>query len=148
MLLGRWVDALDGDKKLIGELTGEKYEDISPLLLEWLNIDDSPFGYYNHCWYVLSPYDTFLYINEFVTDDCFKRFACVLKETLADLDSNAADLLNPNSFVYSVGKRQYSGQTRDGQCLTLILRALLDNKRQGQWQVDAIVKEIFESVQA
>lgn len=145
MLLGRWVDTLDGDKKLIGELTGEKYEDISPLLLEWLNIDDGPFGYYNHCWYVLSPYDTFLYINEFVTDDCFKRFACVLKETLADLDSNATDLLNPNSFVYSVGKRQYSGQTRDGLCLTLILRALLDNKRQGQGQVDVIVKDIFET---
>lgn len=145
MLLGRWVDTLDGDKKLIGELTGEKYEDLSPLLLEWLKIEDSPFGYNDHYWYVLSPYDTFLYINEFVTDDCFKRFACVLKKSLADLDPNAADLLNPNSFIYSVGKRLYSGQTRSGLCLTLILRALLDKERHGQDQVDVIVKDIFES---
>lgn len=144
MLLGRWVDTLDGDKELISRLSGEKYEKITPILLEWLNMDDSPFGYYNHCWYVLSPYDTFLYIKEFITDDCFKKFKDVLKESLEDLDSNATDLLDSNKYYYEVGKRKFSGQTRDGLCLTLILRALLDKDRQGQERVDAIVKDIFE----
>lgn len=145
MLLGRWVDIVDGDKELISELTGEKYDQLSPILLEWLNMDDSPFGYYNHGWYVKSPYDTFLYIKEYISDDCFKIFACILKKALADLDSNAQELLNPDNYIYDVGKRKYSGQIRDGLCLTLILRALLDKERQGQEQVDAIVKDIFES---
>ena len=145
MLLGRWVDNWDGDKEVISELSGIDYEELSSLLLEWLQIDDSPFGYYNHCWYVLSPYDTYLYIKEYITDEYFKRFFNVLKKSLADLDPNAADIMDPNQYVYEVGKRHYSGQVRDGLCLTLILRALLDKDRQGQEQVDVYVKEIFES---
>lgn len=145
MLIGRWVDIVDGDKELISELTGEKYDQLSPILLEWLNMDDSPFGYYNHGWYVKSPYDAFLYIKEYVSDDCYKIYVCILKKALADLDSNAPELLNPDNYIYDVGKRKYSGQIRDGLCLTLILSALLDKERQGQEHVDAIVKDIFES---
>lgn len=47
MLLGRWGDNCDGDKEVISELSGIDYEELSPLLLEWLHIDDSPFGWYN-----------------------------------------------------------------------------------------------------
>ena len=145
MLLGRWVDNWDGDKEVISELSGIDYEELSPLLLEWLHIDNSPFGCYNHCWYVLSPYDTYLYIMEYITDDYFKRFFNVLKKSLADLDPNAEDIMDSNQYVSEVGKRHYSGQVRDGLCLTLILRALLDKDRQGQEQVDVYVKEIFDS---
>ena len=145
MLLGRWVDTYDGDKELIKELTGVEYRVLAPILTEWLKIDDSPFGYYNHCWYVISPYDTFLHIKDYVTDECYQSFTSVLNKTLADLDSNATDILDHNKYIYQFGERKYSGQARDGLCLSLILRALLDKERHGQKQVDVIVKEIFKN---
>lgn len=68
-----------------------------------------------------------------------------MKKSLVDLDPNAEDIMNPDQYVYEFGKRYYSEQVRDGLCLTLILRALLDKDRQGQEQVDVYVKEILES---
>lgn len=143
MLLGRWNDDFEGDKYLLEQISRMSYTELSSILRAWLNIENSPFQRINNIWYVVSPYDTFLYIKEYITDSQIGLFSDVLKKALADIDPNALDKINPNLAIYTFGKRKYSGPLRDGLCMSLILFALL--KENGQIQADKVVKDVFDN---
>lgn len=142
ILLGRWSEHSEGDKALLEDFSGLKCDELDSLLNTWVNIDSSPFQKINHAWYVVSPYDAYLHIKQYITQPIVKRFETALKKALGDLDPNAKDKLNPDMALYTMGQRKYSGHLRDGLCLCLILMAL-DNG-DGQRRVDALVKEIME----
>ncbi len=142
ILLGRWSDYSEGDKVLLEEFSGLKGDELDSLLHIWVNIDSSPFQRINHAWYVVSPYDAFLHIKQYITQPIVERFEAALKKALNDLDPNAKDKLNPDMAIYTLGQRKYSGHLRDGLCLSLILMAL--NSGDGQRRVDDLVKDILE----
>ena len=143
LLLGRWNEEVEGDQALLEEIMGMKWDDASLILNQWLNYDSSPFQRINHACYVVSPYDAFLHVKDYITKSVLDRFVCVLKQSLDDLDPNAPDKLNPAMAVYTLGKRKYSGHLRDGLCLSLILVAL--DSKGGQMLADTVVKQILEN---
>lgn len=142
ILLGRWSEYSEGDKALLEEFSSLKSDELESLLNTWVNIDSSPFQKINHAWYVVSPYDAYLHVKQYITQPIVKRFETALKKAISDLDPNAMDKLNPDMALYTLGQRKYSGHLRDGLCLSLILMALENGD--GQRRVDALVKEILE----
>ena len=142
ILLGRWSEYSEWDKALLEEFSGLNGDELESLMNIWINIDSSPFQKINHAWYVVSPYDAYLHIKQYITKPIVKRFDTALKKALYDLDPNAKDKLNPDVALYTLGQRKYSGHLRDGLCLSLILMAL--ESGDGQRRVDALVKEILE----
>lgn len=142
LLLGRWNESNKEEQRLISELCDASYGEVSMMVQRWLFIDSSPLCRKDNCWYVVSPYDTFLYIKSYITEGVFAKFAKVIKEVLFDLDSNAMNHLNPELPLYTLGKRKFSGLIREGLCHSLILMAILCDDRQEQ--VDEIVRDILK----
>lgn len=143
ILLGRWNEKWEGDKKLLEEISGLKGEDLGQILQVWANLDNSPFQRINNVWCVTSPYDAFLYVQNYLTEQLLDRFETVLKKALQDLDPNALDKMNPDLALYTLGERVYTGQLREGMCLNLILIAL--QSKDGQLRVDKFVKDILDA---
>lgn len=143
IMMGRWNEDCQGDKDMMKLLSGKYYEEYSPLLQKWLLLDNSPFGRIKNSWHLVSPLDTFLDVKNYITDSLFDKITETLKTVMADIDPNAMQRVDPNSFAYTLGERKYSGQIRNGLCLTLILMALY---RDGtQEKVDRAVKDILKS---
>ena len=142
LLVGRWNESYKEEQRLISELCDESYGEVSTMVQRWLFIDSTPLCRKDNCWYVVSPYDTFLYIRSYITEGVFARFAKVIKEALFDLDPNAMNHLNPELPLYTLGKRKFSGLIREGLCHSLILMAILCDDRQEQ--VDEIVRGILK----
>ncbi len=142
LLVERWNEACKEEQRLISELCDANYGEVSMMVQRWLFIDSSPLCCKDNCRYVISPYDTFLYIRSYITEDIFARFAKVIKETLFDLDTNAMNHLNPEMPIYTLGKRKFTGLIREGLCHSLILMAILCDDRQEQ--VDEIVRGILK----
>lgn len=143
LLLGRWNEGWEGDWILLEELTGLKREETEQMLQQWQAIDNSPIQKVNKVWYITSPYETFLYIQDYISSQLLDRFETVLRKALTDLDPNAVDKVNPNTAVYTIGERIYSNLARKGMCLNLILIAL--QAKDGQSRVDLFVKNVLES---
>lgn len=143
ILLGRWNESCEGDIKLLEEICGVKGEELEQLLQVWINLDNSPFQRVNNVWCVTSPYDAFQFVQNYLTAQLLDRFETVLKKALQDLDPNALEKMNPEMALYTLGKREYTGQLREGMCLNIILIALL--LKGGQPRVDKFVKEVLES---
>lgn len=143
IMMGRWNEDCQGDKEIMKSLTGKDYEDYSPLLQKWLLLDNSPFGRIKNSWHLVSPLDTFLDVKNYITDSIFDRIKQALNTVMADIDPNAMQRTDPNSFTYTLGDRKYSGQIRNGLCLTLILLALYGDGMQEK--VDRAVTDILKS---
>lgn len=142
LLLGRWNDAYEGDRVLLESITGLSKDELTQLLQVWANLDSSPFQHINNVWYVVSPYDAFLYVKGYITDLLLEKYQEVLKKVLSDIDPNALNKLNPDIAIYTLGERTYSGLIKEGLCLNLILIAL--QIQGGQSRVDSLVKGILE----
>lgn len=142
LLVGRWNESYKEEQRLISELCDADYGEVSMMVQRWLFIDSSPLYHKDNCWYVVSPYDMFLYIRSYITEGVFARFARVIKEALFDLDPNAMNHLNPELPIYTLGKRKFTGLIREGLCHSLILMAILCDARQEQ--VDEIVRGILK----
>lgn len=142
LIVGRWNESYKEEQRLISELCDANYGEVSKMVQRWLFIDSSPLCRKDNCWYVVSPYDTFLYIRSYITEGVFVRFAKVIKEVLFDLDPNAMNHLNPELPIYTLGKRKFTGLIREGLCHSLILMAILCDDRQEQ--VDEIVRGILK----
>lgn len=142
LLVGRWNESNKEEQRLISELCDASYGEVSMMVQRWLFIDSSPLCRKDNCWYVVSPYDTFLYIKSYITEGVFAKFTKVIKEALFDLDPNAMNHLNPELPQYTLGKRKFSGLIREGLCHSLILMAILCDDRQEQ--VDEIVRDILK----
>jgi len=142
LLVGRWNESNKEEQRLISELCDADYGEVSMIVQRWLYIDSSPLCCKDNCRYVVSPYDTFLYIRNYITEGVFARFVKVLKEALSDLDPNAMNHLNSELPMYILGKRKFSGLIREGLCQSLLLTAILCDNRQEQ--VDEIVRGILK----
>lgn len=142
LLVGRWNESNKEEQRLISELCDASYGEVSMMVQRWLFIDSSPLCRKDNCWYVVSPYDTFLYIKSYITEGVFAKFTKVIKEALFDLDPNAMNHLNPELPQYTLGKRKFSGLIREGLCHSLILMAILCDDRQEQ--VDEMVRDILK----
>lgn len=142
LLVGRWNESNKEEQRLISELCDASYGEMSMMVQRWLFIDSSPLCRKDNCWYVVSPYDTFLYIRSYITEAVLARFSKVIKEALFDLDPNSMNHLNPELPIYTLGKRKFSGFIREGLCHSLILMAILCDD--WQEQVDEIVRGILK----
>ena len=142
LLVGRWNESNKEEQRLISVLCDASYGEVSMMVQRWLFIDSSPLCRKDNCWYVVSPYDTFLYIRSFITEGVFARFSKVIKDALFDLDPNAMNHLNPEMPIYTLGKRKFTGLIREGLCHSLILMAILCDDQQEQ--VDDIVRGILK----
>ncbi len=84
--MGRWLNNLEGDKKLIEELSGMEYCQFENLIQTFAKGNDSPFGLIDSLWYVISPFDAINYAIDFITPQYLDRLSAIIDKVANDID--------------------------------------------------------------
>ena len=150
ILIGRWHDRSEGDKKVIAKLAGEPYDKYSDKLQRWLNSNDSPLVTVDGAWRIISPYDVFVYASNYISANDFFNYANVLNQIAADNDPDAAEKLISTSLRFGENKQCYSGWLKEGIFQSAILISLISESTTSQtpthgkvW-IDSLIRDILE----
>jgi hypothetical protein len=151
LLVGQWTDS-DGDKEIVSELSGMKYEDFIDAIMPFAE-DEDPFIHIvksngNRTFHLASVENTWEYMDVPCEDDIWKKFKNLFVEVL-----NESEKL----FVYTPQERmvaQFKGERlfwssvlRNGMIRSLIMKAYYKNDHRFQASLDDLISQILEYVQ-
>jgi len=150
LLVEKWDENEEGDKKILSEIVGTSYNEFAGSLAKWLYKPDPPILKIDEVWRLVSPLDAFFALAHFVTRydlDKFRQIALkVLNTTKPALDLEPGKRWAASAY----GKKsQYSGISREGIAETLVLigtfgdNAKIDSPYSAQSWVDSLVKELL-----
>lgn len=128
LLIGRWLNNLEGDKKLIEELSGMGYCQFENLIQTFAKGNDSPFGLIDNLWYVISPFDAINYAIDFITPQYLDRLSVIIDKVANDIDFDDKKAATTDSLFWQKHNTKYSYYAKEGLFLTLVLLALRGNK--------------------
>ncbi|MCD8102763.1 MAG: hypothetical protein LUE26_09395, partial [Alistipes sp.] len=151
ILIGRWRDCYEGDKKAIQKLSKLAYEDHIDQITKWSLSDDAPIIHIDDYWRVTSPLDAFLHSMKFFTSKDIQNLQEIAIDVFSEVDENIEEKEKINGFFFQQDKRTYSYRIREGVIHTLILISILGDqiknpniKNPVVW-VDSIIREILSS---
>lgn len=150
LIVGRWDENFENDKKIISEISGDSYENYSKKLIRWLHTPDSPIVKIGSTWRLTSPFDAWTNASINLTRHDFE----LLRKSVLEIHSeiNPAFQLAPEQrYMASIygKKREFSSWIREGIIQSLILTSIFGDKlkfdlplRAELW-VDGIVTELL-----
>ncbi len=104
MLIGRWNETFEGDRKAVEEIAGEIYEQYIQKLTKWLHTSDSPVAKIGASWRLASPLDAWTNASQFLNARDF--------EHLRSCFSDAANTINPVFDLQAEQRYKWSFQTK------------------------------------
>ena len=128
LLMGRWLNNLEGDKKLIEELSGVEYCQFENLIQTFAKGNDSPLGLIDSLWYVISPFDAINYAIDFITPQYLDRLSAIIDKVANDIDLDDKKAAMTDSLFWQKHNTKYSYYAKEGLFLTLVLLALRSDK--------------------
>src|SRR5690606_23155713 len=150
LLIGRWDETKEGDRKVLEQLSGESYETYSVRLYKWLEVESPPLIKIGSSWRLTSPLDAWTNLSNLIAAKDFENLKACFLEVMQEI--------NP-AFELELGERQmasirgkvslYSKWCREGLTQSLILVGLHGDKLkfqesfQAQEWVDSIIKELL-----
>lgn len=152
LLINRFSENLDGDKKIIEKLSGKTFDEYVQRLIILVSVEDSPIYYINGVWRLVSPTDAWLYFAKYVTQQDFINFQSVCLEILSEvLYKYTLPLENRvNLYQTSENRTKYSSKLREGICESLLVISLFGEKHELNstpnisLYIDNIVQKILE----
>lgn len=150
LLIGRWDETKEGDRKIIERLSGTDYETYSQKLSKWLEVESPPILKIGELWRLTSPLDAWTNLSHLLSARDFENLKVSFLEVMKE--KNPVFDLEPKqrSMAPFLGKESlYSSWCREGITQTLILVGLHGNKfvfhhrlKSQDW-VDGIIKELL-----
>ncbi len=151
ILLGKWDNSRIGDRQLLEELSGEKYDDYILKVAKWGNADIPLFIQIGEMWRLISPMDAVANLSTFLSIADLKRlsesFLEVYKKRNAflpkDPNNPYADFVTPQHV--------YSSWVREGLVQSLILIALygdglhISQLNSSQDWVDSVISDLLSN---
>ena len=152
LIVGRWDETFENDKKIISRFANESYDNYSQKLKRWLYTQDSPIIQIGNNWRLTSPLDSWTNASRYLTKKDFEILRTSFLEIMNEINP-AFDLKVGERYMASIrGKtRQYSGWIREGIVQSLILVSVfgdelkLDLPLNAQLWVDSIIAELLNS---
>ncbi|MDO4161009.1 MAG: hypothetical protein Q4D41_11175 [Prevotellaceae bacterium] len=127
-LMGRWLNNLEGDKKLIEELSEMKYCQFQNLIQAFAKGNESPLGLIDSLWYVISPFDAINYTIDYITTQDLDNLSAIIDKVANDFDPDDKKAATADSLFWQKNNTKYSYYAKEGLFLTLVLLALRGNK--------------------
>ena len=150
LLIGRWDETKEGDRKVIEKLSGEKYEDYAEKLYKWLEVESPPLIKIGSSWRLTSPLDAWTNLSNILSAKNFENLKACFLEVMREI--NPAFELKPEEremATFSGKVALYSAWCREGLTQSMILIGLHGDKLKFQhnfypqkW-VDTIIKELL-----
>ncbi|MEQ8623848.1 MAG: hypothetical protein RJQ00_08560 [Vicingaceae bacterium] len=150
LLIGRWDENKEGDRKIIGQLAGESFATYSEKLYKWLEVESSPLIKIGSSWRLTSPLDAWTNLSNYISSSDFESLKICFLEVMREV--NPVLELEPENRMFASmrGKESiYSVWCREGLTQSMILVGLHGDKLKFQqsfhaqdW-VDGIIKELL-----
>jgi hypothetical protein len=150
LLIGRWDENKEGDRKVVEQLSGESYDTYSEKLYKWLEVESPPLIKIGSSWRLTSPLDAWTNLSKNLLAKDFKKLKECFLEIMKEI--NPVLELNPEHRPMASfrGKESlYSAWCREGLTQSMILIGLYGDKLRFQinlstqdW-VDTIIKELL-----
>jgi hypothetical protein len=150
LLIGRWDENKEGDKKIVAKLAGENYESYSEKLYKWLEVESPPLIKIGSSWRLTSPLDAWTNLSNYISSKDFENLKTCFLEVMREINP-AFELEPEHRMMASIrGKESlYSVWCREGLTQSIILVGLHGDKLKFQqsfhaqdW-VDGIIKELL-----
>ncbi len=150
LLIGRWDESREGDRKVITQLSGESYEVYSEKLYKWLEVESPPLIKIGSSWRLTSPLDAWTNLSNHLSAKDFENLKTCFLEVMKEI--NPVFELEPEHRMMASfrGKEALcSPWCREGLTQSLILIGLHGDKLKFQhsfhaqkW-VDGIIRELL-----
>ena len=147
LLAGAWDDGMVGDRNVLEQLAGEKYEAIAARLTLWASQPDSPFRRAGSAWKVASPRDAWFRLAQHITPMDLNQFASVAADVLGSPDPRF-DMESGERWLASIRGKQpeHSGFLRTGLSETLVLLAVFGQQAACVADADARAETIVRGL--
>jgi hypothetical protein len=125
LLAGGWDSSNDHDRRIVGLLAGEKYEDFEARLQSFQHLDDAPIAKIGEVWALVAPVDSFELLARYVAQRELTALREVATSVFGEIDP-ALDL-PPEERPYAQLRGAilpHSAWLRDGLAATLLLIAV------------------------
>jgi hypothetical protein len=150
LIVGRWDETFENDRKIISRIAGDSYENYSKKLSKWLHTQDSPIVKIGSTWRLTSPFDAWINASKNLTKNDFDLLHKSSNEILSEINP-AFELIPARRYMAPIyGKnREFSGWIREGIIQSLILTSILGDKLQfdlllkSELWVDKIIAELL-----
>lgn len=150
LLIGRWDENKEGDRKILEKLAGESYETYSEKLYKWLEVESPPLIKIGSSWRLTSPLDAWTNLSNHISAKDFESLKTSFLEVMQEIDP-AFELEPEERQMASIrGKESlYSAWCREGLTQSMILIGLhgeklkLQQSFHAQEWVDSIIKELL-----
>lgn len=150
LLCGKWTDS-EGDILVFEEISGVKYAEAKKELSRYfygeapLLVDLS--GRKGENIQLASIEDAWEELDIFITDEIWDKFISAFKLTLIESEPIFKYPINEHFKAQILeGKPEWSKSLKEGMIRTLIMRAYYKGHIENQSQVDAVVREILDTI--
>ena len=143
ILVGKWNETVEGDKKIIEQLSGMPYEQYAIKLQSFLAIEETPLIQIGSIWRIRSPYETIEYIlmSRMLPNTILDKYRQICIDLIQDDDSDSIEQLNDDVLHYHKFNQKYSKDIKTGVYQNLCLLSILYNPDEGvlvQWVDETI----------
>jgi transcriptional regulator with XRE-family HTH domain len=150
LLAGAWDENYEGDRAILANLSGEKFEVFTMRCPSWIDFPDAPVRHAGKTWKMASPYDGWFRIAGLIGKPDLERFAAAAREVLGAADPRF-DLDADERFYAGVrGKLpKYSPWLVSGITETLLLLAMFGGQVRAvpdaTQYADRIIRELLQN---
>ena len=150
VLIGRWDENKEGDRKVVEQLAGENYTAYSKKLYKWLEVGSPPLIKIGSSWRLTSPLDAWTTLSNHISSSDFENLKICFLEVMKEVNP-VFEMEPENRMMASFrGKESlYSSWCREGLTQSMILVGLHGDKLKFQqnfhaqdW-VDAVINELL-----
>jgi len=152
VLLGKWSDRNEEDRKFVEHLTGEPYANIQKLATRWISQPDAPVRLIGGIYSFVSREDSWRLLSPFFTADLLDQFEKTAIEILCE-DDPRFEMPSEERYLAAVRKKlpKFSPQLREGIAETVtLLGARGDHTPQGtpegaSWRAVKLVRSLLDN---
>ena len=148
LLVGRWDENFENDKKIISEIAGESYEEYIKKISKWLFTNDSPILKIGNTWRLTSPLDAWTHTAKYLIKDDFNKLSNAVLHIFNEIDPSLELEAKERYLASLYGKEKtYSDWIRKGILQSLILTSLygerlkLDTPKESEFWVDNVIRK-------
>ena len=128
IMVARWSETVDGDKKILSLMAGEAYDSYIVKLLRWSHLDDSPIAAIDGKWRVYSPYEAFGYAAPYITAADFAKYREAIGLITSDNDPDAIEKMTATGIQFWKPKQKYSVWLKEGLFQTAVMISLSEDR--------------------
>jgi hypothetical protein len=150
LLVGRWNETNDRDRKIVEKLSGENYDTYSEKLFKWLEVEAPPLIKIGEYWRLKSPLDAWTNLSGYISAKDFDNLRECFLNVMREINP-VIELKPDQKLIASISGKEleFSGWCREGLTQSLILIGLHGDKLKfqhnfsSQHWVDAIIRELL-----